>query len=191
MFTAILTLSLLALCFGLLLGFASIHFRVEGDPIVETIEALLPQTQCGQCGTPGCHAFAEALVQGEVEINGCPPGGESTMVALADLLGKDPIPMGETLVDENVKSVAIIREAECIGCTLCIKACPVDAILGATKVMHTVIGSECTGCGLCVPPCPVDCIDMVAEEINASNWKWPCPDEPLPTIHKNNPVEEN
>jgi len=183
MLTAIFAISSLALCFGLLLGFASIHFRVEGDPIVETIEALLPQTQCGQCGTPGCRAFAEALTREEAEINGCPPGGEATMVALADLLGKDPIPMGETTVDENINTVAIIREADCIGCTICIKACPVDAILGATKQMHTVISHECTGCALCVPPCPVDCIDMVPEQISTGNWKWPFPDGPLPGNH--------
>jgi len=190
MLTAILTLSLLALCFGLLLGFASIRFRVEGDPIVETIEALLPQTQCGQCGTPGCRAFAEALTRDEAEINGCPPGGESTMIALADLLGKDPIPMGEAVSQESVKTLAVIREDECIGCTLCIKACPVDAILGTTKQMHTVIAKECTGCGLCVPPCPVDCIDMVPETVNTNNWKWPYPDEPLPGMGMNNqPVE--
>lgn len=190
MLTAIVALSLLALCFGLLLGYASIHFKVEGDPIVETIESLLPQTQCGQCGTPGCKAFAEALTKDEVEINGCPPGGEATMIALADLLGKDPIPMGEEVSAENIKTLAVIREDECIGCTLCIKACPVDAILGATKQMHTVISQECTGCELCVPPCPVDCIDMIPEAVSTNNWKWPYPDEPLPTLNMNDHAVE-
>ncbi|MCW8950860.1 MAG: RnfABCDGE type electron transport complex subunit B, partial [Sedimenticola sp.] len=103
------------------------------------------------------------------------PGGESTMIALSDLLGKDPIPMEGGATEEKPKAVAVIRESECIGCTLCIQACPVDAILGSAKSMHTVISSECTGCELCLPPCPVECIDMKPLEINTRNWKWPYP----------------
>ncbi|MCW8944413.1 MAG: electron transport complex subunit RsxB [Sedimenticola sp.] len=175
MLTAIAALTLLALVFGLLLGYSSIRFRVEGDPIVEKIEALLPQTQCGQCSFPGCRAYAEALANDEADINACPPGGETTMIALSDLLGKDPLPMEGGAAEEKPKAVAFIREAECIGCTLCIQACPVDAILGAAKSMHTVISSECTGCELCLPPCPVECIDMKPLEVNTSNWKWPYP----------------
>ncbi|HHH38718.1 MAG TPA: electron transport complex subunit RsxB, partial [Sedimenticola sp.] len=149
MLIAILTISALALAFGLLLGYAAIRFRVEGDPIVDKIEALLPQTQCGQCGYPGCHPYAEAIANGEAEINRCPPGGEATMLALAELLGKDPVPLEDEAAAEKPKAVAVIDEQECIGCTLCIQACPVDAILGAAKQMHTVIASECTGCELC------------------------------------------
>ena len=103
------------------------------------------------------------------------------MIALADLLGKDPIPMGDEVIEDSSKKVAVIREKECIGCTLCIQACPVDAILGAAKQMHTVIESECTGCELCLPPCPVECIDMVDIEVTANDWRWPFPGEPLPS----------
>nr|WP_298375773.1 electron transport complex subunit RsxB [uncultured Halomonas sp.] len=155
---AIAALLGMATAFGALLGFAGQYFKVEGDPVVERIDALLPQTQCGQCGYPGCKPYAEAISQGD-EINKCPPGGEATITALADLLGREAKPLdGEA---EDVPKVAYIREDECIGCTKCIQACPVDAILGAAKYMHTVIIDECTGCDLCVEPCPVDCIDML------------------------------
>ncbi len=117
MLIAIAAIALLALAFGLLLGYSSIRFHVEGDPIVEKIEALLPQTQCGQCSFPGCRAYAEALAQDEAEINACPPGGETTMIALADLLGKDPVPLEGAAAEEKPKAVAVIREDECIGCT--------------------------------------------------------------------------
>jgi len=126
---AILTVSLLAAAFGLLLGYASIRFKVEADPIVDQVDAILPQTQCGQCGFAGCRPYAEAIASGEAEINRCPPGGEVTIVALADLLGRDVIPLDEEVGDERPPSVAIIDEQTCIGCTLCIKACPVDAIV--------------------------------------------------------------
>ncbi len=175
MLTAIIAISLLALAFGLLLGFSAIRFRVEGDPIVEKIETELPQTQCGQCGFPGCRPYAEALARDEIAINLCPPGGESTMLALADLLGREPEAMDATTIEDGEKSLAVIREKECIGCTLCIQACPVDAILGAAKQMHTVIADECTGCALCLPPCPVECIDMVPITDTLDNWNWPFP----------------
>ena len=160
--------------FGLLLGYASIRFKVEGDPIVEQINALLPQTQCGQCSHPGCRPYAEAIAQGEA-INKCPPGGEDTIHRLADLLGVDPQPLDGEHGIEKPKTVAFIREAECIGCTKCIQACPVDAILGAAKLMHTVIAQECTGCDLCVEPCPVDCIDVIEVSTNINTWGWSAP----------------
>jgi electron transport complex protein RnfB len=189
MFSAIIALALLALAFGLLLGYSAIHFKVEGDPIVEQIEVLLPQTQCGQCSYPGCRPYAEALAAGEAEINRCPPGGETTMIALADLLGHDPLPMEGVAAEEQPKAVAVIREAECIGCTLCIQACPVDAILGAAKQMHTVIEAECTGCELCLPPCPVECIDMLPIRVDTDSWKWPYPDHtPIDTGQPAEPV---
>ena len=122
-FTALIAVGLLALVFGAILGFASIRFKVEGDPLVEQIDELLPQTQCGHGS-------------------------------------------------EDIKKVAFIREDECIGCTKCIQACPVDAILGAAKQMHTVITDECTGCDLCVDPCPVDCIDMIPTQTTPSSWRW-------------------
>ncbi|CEG58941.1 RnfABCDGE type electron transport complex subunit B [Legionella fallonii] len=130
---------------------------------VKEIDALLPQTQCGECGYSGCLPYAEALAQGSASINKCPPGGVATLQSLATLLHLDATPyMQEVKEKTRSPSVAIIREAECIGCTKCIKACPVDAIIGSGKLMHAVIAHECTGCGLCVAPCPVDCIDMVS-----------------------------
>lgn len=175
--TAIVALVILAALFGALLGFASIRFKVEGDPITDQIDELLPQTQCGQCGYPGCHPYAEAVADGD-DINKCPPGGEATIQALADLLGREAIPLDEEHGEEKAKTVAYIREPECIGCTKCIQACPVDAILGAAKQMHTVIIDECTGCDLCVEPCPVDCIDMIPVATTTQTWKW---DSPLPS----------
>lgn len=177
MLAAIIALSVLAVVFGLTLGYAAIRFKVEGDPLVDRIDALLPQTQCGQCGFPGCRPYAEAIAGGKADINQCPPGGEATILALADLLDRDPKPLNPENGQEKPKTVAVIDEARCIGCTLCIQACPVDAIVGAAKHMHTVIAEECTGCNLCVPPCPVDCIDMVPVKQNIQIWKWPYPEQ--------------
>ncbi|VAW91449.1 Iron-sulfur cluster-binding protein [hydrothermal vent metagenome] len=180
MLNAIIIVTLLALIFGLILGFAEIYFKVEGNPVVEQINALLPQTQCGQCTYAGCRPYAQAIADGEADINQCPPGGEQVINALADLLDREAMPLNEehgNHIEESL--VAIIDEQICIGCTLCIQACPVDCILGAAKQMHTVIVDECTGCELCIPPCPVDCIDMVAIDIDMKDWKWPFPPTPL------------
>ena len=172
---AIVLLATLAIIFGAILGFAAVRFKVEGNPIVDQIDNLLPQTQCGQCSYPGCKPYAEAIAAGE-KINKCPPGGESTILALADLLGVEPEPLdAEHGAEKDVPMVALIREDECIGCTKCIQACPIDAIMGAAKQMHTVIADECTGCDLCVEPCPVDCIDMVPIETTLQNWHWDKP----------------
>ncbi|RUR13125.1 RnfABCDGE type electron transport complex subunit B [Legionella sp. km772] len=130
--------------------------------LVKQIDALLPQTQCGECDYAGCLPYAEALVQGRAPINKCPPGGVETVKALGGLLNIDPSPyLKSALENTRPPSVALIREEECIGCTKCIKACPVDAIIGSAKLMHVILAQECTGCGLCVEPCPVDCIEMV------------------------------
>ena len=173
--SALVALGLLAATFGGILGFAAIKFKVEGDPIVEQLDALLPQTQCGQCGYPGCRPYAEAIADGDA-INKCPPGGHTTIQAIANLLDVDAPDLDEEHgAESEVKMVAYIREDECIGCTKCIQACPVDAILGAAKQMHTVIESECTGCDLCVEPCPVDCIDMIPVEEGLAGWKWEMP----------------
>ena len=173
--SALLALVSLGAVFGAILGFAAVRFKTEGNPIVDQINELLPQTQCGQCGYPGCRPYAEAVANGEA-INKCPPGGEAGIQALADLLDLEVIPLDEEHGEEKVKAVAFIREDECIGCTKCIQACPVDAILGAAKQMHTVIASECTGCDLCLEPCPVDCIDMIPQEETLQSWHWPLPD---------------
>ena len=175
MWEAVIALAVLAVLFGAALGYAAIRFKVEGDPLVDKIDALLPQTQCGQCTYPGCRPYAQAIANGEADINQCPPGGENTIIALADLLGRDPKPLNPENGTEQPKRVAVIDEEVCIGCTLCIQACPVDAILGAAKLMHTVIEDECTGCDLCVPPCPVDCIDMVELKTTTDTWIWDFP----------------
>jgi electron transport complex protein RnfB len=175
MLAALLTLGALAALIGLLLGYAAIRFRVESDPVVERIDALLPQTQCGQCTYAGCRPYAEAIAAGEADINQCPPGGETTIKALADLLGRDPKPLNPEHGEHKEKTVVVIDENVCIGCTLCIQACPVDAIVGAAKQMHTVITSECTGCNLCIPPCPVECIHIVPVRRDIGNWIWPAP----------------
>lgn len=177
MISAVVVIAGLAALFGLALGFAAVRFRAEGDPVVDRIDGLLPQTQCGQCSFAGCRPYAEAIAAGEADINRCPPGGEATIRALADLLERDPKPLDPASGELKPRTVAIIDEPACIGCTLCIQACPVDAILGAGKQMHTVIASECTGCELCVAPCPVDCITMVEEPVTLKTWKWPMPVE--------------
>ncbi|KPA54116.1 electron transporter RnfB [Photobacterium leiognathi subsp. mandapamensis] len=167
---AVIAVAILAAIFGIILGFASVKFKVEADPIVEQIDAILPQTQCGQCGYPGCRPYAEAIANGDV-INKCPPGGQVTIEKLADLMGVD-VPDSAPDAEKSVKKVAFIHEDMCIGCTKCIQACPVDAIVGGTKSMHTVIKDECTGCDLCVSPCPTDCIEMIPVEETPDNWKW-------------------
>ena len=177
-FAALIAMVGLSILFGGLLGYAAEKFKVEGDPIVEQIDELLPQTQCGQCGFPGCRPYAQSIADGDA-INKCPPGGQATINALANLLGVPAPELDQEHGQESeVKTVAYIREDECIGCTKCIQACPVDAILGAAKLMHTVIADECTGCDLCVEPCPVDCIDMLPVEETIADWKWSTPAKP-------------
>lgn len=127
----------------------------------DDIDALLPQTQCTRCGYPGCRPYAEAIARGEAEINQCPPGGTATIRALAGLLCRDPLPLNPANGVEGPPLVAAIDETACIGCAKCLPPCPVDAIIGARKQMHTVIIALCTGCELCIAPCPVDCISMV------------------------------
>ena len=174
MLNALLAMSAIAVVLGAVLGYAAIKFRVDGNPLVDKIDAVLPQTQCGQCGFPGCKPYATAIAEGTADINLCPPGGEEGIHKLADLLGMDFKPFGGSTVPKP-KSVALIDESTCIGCTLCIQACPVDAIAGAAKQMHTVIASECTGCELCLAPCPVDCISMVPIADTVATWKWKYP----------------
>ena len=175
MFTALLVMIFLAVLLGLVLGYSAIKFKVDGDPMVARIDAILPQTQCGQCGYPGCKPYATAIAKGEADINLCPPGGDTGAKALAELMGVEFKPLNQEHGVQKPKSVALIDESTCIGCTLCIQACPVDAILGAAKQMHTIIASECTGCELCLPPCPVDCITMEPVLENSQSWKWKYP----------------
>jgi len=134
---------------------------VNPDDLTDCIDALLPQTQCRQCGYAGCRPYAEAVGKNEAPINRCPPGGNEVIAELAALLQRPPMPLDTGCGPAKAPAVALIDETWCIGCTLCIQACPVDAIAGAAKLMHTVIAQECTGCELCIPPCPVACIQMV------------------------------
>jgi len=172
--SAILVMAAIGLVLGGILGWAAIKYRVEDDPLVEKIDAILPQTQCGQCGFPGCKPYAEAISKGEADINLCPPGGAEGVKQLAELLGVEPKPMGEGL-EVKPRSIAVIDENTCIGCTLCIQACPVDAIVGAAKQMHVIVAAQCTGCELCLPPCPVDCISMQIIKEDLPHWKWRYP----------------
>jgi Na+-translocating ferredoxin:NAD+ oxidoreductase subunit B len=160
--TAVATIAGIALGFGLLLGFVSRRLPGSSDDLVERINELLPQTQCAQCGYPGCRPYAAAIVDDGAAINLCPPGGDDTVRRLAAMLDREALPIAEAASAASIGSVAIIDESLCIGCTWCRDACPVDAITGAHHFMHTVIESECTGCELCVVRCPVDCIAMVA-----------------------------
>ena len=155
---AVLTLAAIAMIAGLALSYASGRLPASDDDLVDQVNALLPQTQCAQCGYPGCRPYAQAIAIEKVAINLCPPGGDETVSHLAELLGREPIPLAEAA--PLGRSVAVIDEALCIGCTHCRNACPVDAIVGAHQFMHTIISSECTGCELCIAPCPVDCISL-------------------------------
>ena len=172
MIVPVVVFALLALLIGLGLAFASRYFHVEGDPLADKIDALLPQTQCGQCGFPGCRPYADAVASFTAEVNNCIPGGERTVIAIADIMGVEPKEIEE---GETAPVVAYIREEDCIGCTLCIKACPVDCIIGAPKQYHTIISDHCTGCALCLEPCPVDCIDIVKTPELLEHWSWPLP----------------
>ncbi len=140
------------------------------NTLADRIEDLLPQTQCTKCGYPACRPYAEAVASGEANYNQCPPGGAEGIARLAALLGKPVIPLNSANGVERPRPLAVIDEQVCIGCTLCMQACPVDAIVGAPKQMHTVIAERCTGCDLCVPPCPVDCIAMLPVTGEATGW---------------------
>jgi electron transport complex protein RnfB len=150
----------LAAGMGAALGWAAMRIRPDEHRLPEAINALLPQTQCGQCLYPGCRPYAEAIAHGEADIDRCPPGGDATVRAIAELLGREPRPLDPQYGTASRDAVAEIDEERCIGCALCLPACPVDAIVGAHRYVHTVIESHCTGCGLCVAPCPVDCIEL-------------------------------
>lgn len=145
--------------------------------LADRIEDLLPQTQCTKCGFPACRPYAEAIADGRAGYNQCPPGGAEGVARIATLLGKPVIPINAAHGEERERPVAVIDEAVCIGCTLCIQACPVDAIVGAAKQMHTVVPALCTGCDLCVAPCPVDCISMQPVTPGRTGWAaWSQPE---------------
>ncbi|MEP7103045.1 MAG: electron transport complex subunit RsxB [Burkholderiales bacterium] len=144
--------------------------------LVEALDEALPQTQCTRCGYPDCRSYAQAIAAGEAEINQCPPGGDEGIARLAALTGRPALPLNPANGIEAPRLLAVIDEAWCIGCTLCLKACPADAIVGGPKGMHSVIESQCTGCELCLPPCPVDCISLVPVTGTRTGWDaWSVP----------------
>ena len=169
MIPAMLVLGVLGLAVGAGLGLARKRWVREDDSLAAAVDALLPQTQCAQCGYPGCRPYAEAVAAG-APLDRCPPGGQATAEAIADLLGREA---ERPAIGTPVDCAAVIDEAACIGCALCLDACPVDAIVGASGYMHTVIEERCTGCELCLLPCPVDCIEMAP--LAATTLKWTQP----------------
>ena len=161
MITGTLILSGIAITLALLLVIGSRYLSPETDSVVDRVERLLPRVQCAQCGYPGCRPYAAAIANGTAEINLCPPGGEETVRRLAHFLGRDVLPLSPGPVAASLDRVALIAEELCIGCNLCSRVCPVDAIAGVHQMMHTIIAEHCTGCELCLPPCPVECISFV------------------------------
>lgn len=161
MLTGIAILGGLALALAAVLLATARLLPERDDSLADRIESLLPRIQCGQCGYAGCAPYARAIADGTAEINRCPPGGESTVHELAELLGREAPPLDTSCGQASMDRVALIDETLCIGCNRCAEACPVDAIVGVHQMMHTVLADRCTGCELCLAPCPVDCIEMV------------------------------
>lgn len=170
-------LGLVLLCIAIGYGFSHLSASEnQTEALVNRINDCLPQTQCAQCDYPGCRPYAEAIAKGEANINQCPPGGDTTIQSLANILGVPVIALNAEHGVQKTPQVALIDEAACIGCTLCIPPCPVDAIVGSTKLMHTVIAEDCTGCELCIEPCPVDCISLIPAKPEVSQWLHPKPE---------------
>lgn len=172
MYAGIVSLTLLGLTLGFLLGFAARHLKVESDPLVEEINALMPGTNCGQCGFPGCNAAAEAVVSGAAPVTMCPPGGKSMAEKIAAIMG---VQIDLSDMDDSGPMIAWVDEVNCIGCTKCIKVCPTDAIVGAPKHIHAVIEDACTGCKACIDVCPTACLHMLPVKVTLNNWRWDKP----------------
>jgi electron transport complex protein RnfB len=172
MLIAIVSLTALGLILGWLLGLASRYLRVEGNDLVDKVEAILPGSQCGQCGFPGCSAAAEAIASGQAPVTLCPPGGRLLAEELSDLLGMS---VDLSAVEDEVAVVAHIHENLCVGCTKCFKRCPTDAILGGPKMIHSVFPDACRGCLKCYEVCPTECIEMRPVAPTLQTWYWPNP----------------
>lgn len=176
MLIAVASLTTLGLMLGLFLGVAARRLAVEGNPLIEEIQAILPGSQCGQCGFPGCAGAAEALASGAASVTLCPPGGRDVVAALAAKLG---IEVDMSGVKDSGPSVAEVREELCIGCTRCFKVCPTDAILGSAKHIHNVFREACTACGKCVDACPTEAILLRPVPVTLQSWYWEKPEERL------------
>ena len=177
MISAILSLALLGLGLGVMLGFAAKYLKVEAGAMVQEIEDMLPGSQCGQCGYPGCSPAAEAVANGQAPVTMCPPGGKALAQALADKMGVSADLSG---MEVKAPQVAFVNEQLCIGCTKCFKRCPTDALVGANRQIHVVIKDACTGCGLCVEVCPTESVLMRDVPVTLETWHWPKPEEELP-----------
>ena len=175
MISAIPVLALMGSALGALLALAARHFRVESNPLADTIEEHLPGSNCGQCGLPGCRSAAEALANGSAPINLCPPGGRALAEELAATLGVDA---DLSNMEDPETFIARVHEPLCIGCFKCQKVCPTDAIVGAPKQIHVVMESACTGCGLCLDVCPTECLSLFSPTASLQTWRWPRPDTP-------------
>lgn len=171
--SAIISLTSLGFCLGLLLAFAARYLKVDSNPVVDELEALMPGSQCGQCGFPGCRPAAEALANGEAPATLCPPGGRALAEQLARILG---VEIDLSAMEEPEHLVARISEATCTGCTRCFKVCPTDAIVGAPKQIHAVVADACIACKKCVDVCPTECLQMHAVEVTLKNWRWQKPE---------------
>lgn len=178
MLETILTMTAMGLLLGLFLGVAAHFLKVEAEPIVDDLNAMLPGSNCGQCGFPGCMQAAVALANGEAPVSLCPPGGKNLVESLAARLGV-PADFGD--MQDTGPMLAVVREATCIGCTRCYKVCPTDAIVGAPKMIHNVIADACNGCRLCLDVCPTECLEMVPETVTLENWRWHRPQTSLVT----------
>lgn len=169
---AVLSLTLLGTAFGLLLGVAARRLKVEGNPLATELEQLLPGSQCGQCGFPGCTGAAQALADGSAPVNLCPPGGRAVMQALAAKLGIEAELSG---MEDQGPMIAEVKEEICIGCTRCFKVCPTDAIMGAAQQIHVVFREACTACGKCVDVCPTESVTLQPVPVTLQSWYWSKP----------------
>jgi Na+-translocating ferredoxin:NAD+ oxidoreductase subunit B len=176
MLSAVMSLTALGLVLGFALGYAAKFFKVESSPIVEEVEKMMPGSQCGQCGFPGCRAAAEAIANGVASVNICPPGGKALAEQLAEKLN---VVIDLSGMKPQAPKIARVSEATCIGCARCAKKCPTDAIIGAQKQIHVVIRDACIGCGACVAVCPTECLQLHPVAVTIKSWKWVKPDAPL------------